>query len=317
MKNPDRCILLTIDVEDWFQVENLKGFIPFSSWPFCESRVERNTHLLLDLLDSASGGKGKEPGDSGNRPGATFFILGWIARRLPGLVREIASRGHEIASHGFTHDLCHLCSRDHLRLDLSRSKEILEDIIGDEVIGYRAPSFSIGVEVLEVLRECGYKYDSSFNPFAGNPRHGRLKLAPNGGGIVSHALPSLYELPISNLKIGKFIMPTGGGGYFRLLPSAFFKRAARAILKNEGAYLFYMHPWEMDPEQPRIKDLPFSLRFRHYVNLDKTAAKLADLMAEFADCRFLTCRGYLQEVHGRSDGEPKNGCFDNVALLPA
>jgi polysaccharide deacetylase family protein (PEP-CTERM system associated) len=292
---PIKSILLTFDVEDWFQVENFKNYIPFSSWPERELRVESNTRRLLDVL-AAMPHNGLNGTQSKTAPKATFFVLGWLAKRMPKLVRDIHACGHEIASHGFNHNLCCDCTPAQLREDLSESRKLLEDITGVEVKGYRAPSFSIGPDVLDIIEGCGYTYDSSFNSFAGNSRYGQLYLAQNGRGIAGRVLPSLYELPISNLKVGKYTIPMGGGGYFRVVPNALFKRAVRSIVRKQGAYLFYMHPWEIDPEQPRVKQLPLSYRFRHYINLAGTASKLVDFISAFGDCRFLTCREYLDRV---------------------
>ena len=298
---PIKSILLTFDVEGWFQAENFKNHIPFSSWPDRELRVERNTRTLLDVLDGMPR-NGSNGTLSKTAPKATFFVLGWLAKRLPHLVREIAARGHEIASHGFNHNLCCDCTPAQLREDLSDSKKILEDITGVEVQGYRAPSFSIGPDVLDIIEGCGYTYDSSFNSFAGNSRYGQLHLVQNGRGIAGRVLPSLYELPISNLRVGKYTIPMGGGGYFRVAPNALFKRAVRSIMRKQGAYLFYMHPWEIDPEQPRVKELPLSYKFRHYINLAGTAPKLVDFISAFSDCRFLTCRDYLDRVRESDSG---------------
>lgn len=296
---PDRSILLTFDIEDWFQVENLKKRIAFSSWPHRELRVEENTKRLLDTLDSSweSGGVG-----GGVEHKATFFILGWVAKRVPRLVREISERGHEIASHGLSHNLCYPFSLKELRNDLYDSRKILEDITGLPVYGYRAPSFSIGPEVLEVIQECGYTYDSSYNSFAGNPRYGRLNLVRNGLGIASRVLPALYELPISNLEIGNYTIPVGGGGYFRIMPVGLFKRAVRSIISKLGVYLFYLHPWELDPGQPRVKGLPLSFRFRHYANLHSTVSKLTDFITAFGGCRFLSCRDYIDRMVASESG---------------
>ncbi len=289
----DKSILLTFDVEDWFQVENLKKSIPFSSWPTCESRVEENTARLLDLLESA-----REKCGASSRPPlrATFFVLGWLADRKPHLVRQIAARGHEIASHGFYHRLCGDCSPAVLRNDLSDSKKLLEDVTGEAVYGYRAPSFSISPQVLELVAECGYTYDSSYNSFGGNSRYGHIDVVRNGCGIAGRVPPSLLELPVSNLEVAGRTIPMGGGGYFRLMPIWLFKRAVRTIINKEGAYLFYMHPWEIDPGQPRVKNLPLSYRFRHYVNLSSAASRLADLLGAFFAHRFLTCREYIDRV---------------------
>lgn len=290
-----RYFLLTIDVEDWFQVENLKTSIPLSSWSSCESRVEKNTHLFLDFLDMAGSGTA-----NGSRPGgplrATFFVLGWVAKRVPGLVRQIHARGHEVASHGFNHNLNNRCSAEELKKDLLGSKKILEDIVGCAVHGYRAPSFSINDEVLGILEECGYSYDSSFNSFAGNKRYGNIRLSPNGTGIVCKTIRNVYELPISNFQIGRQIVPTGGGAYFRLIPVRIFEKIVQSVLKLQNAYLFYVHPWEADPGQPRVKGVPAFLRFRHYTNLARTMPRLRFLVSRMKDLSFVSCNEYIQKM---------------------
>lgn len=294
----NKYILLTIDVEDWFQVENFKAYIPFSSWPDCELRVEANTHRLLDALDvlarpeiGPSNGTLSQPA-----PKATFFVLGWLAQRMPRLVREIHSRGHEIASHGLNHDLCTHRATAELRRDLSDSKHILEDIIGHSVHGYRAPNFSVNEDVLLILEECGYEYDSSYNSFSGNNRYGKLDLVRNGTGIASKVSSSLYELPISNIRIGKTVIPVGGGGYFRLIPAPLFIKAARFIVEKEKAFLFYLHPWEIDPGQPRVLEAPAAFRFRHYVNLHKTFPRFARLLKNLSGFRFISCHDYIAQA---------------------
>ena len=245
-------ILLTIDVEDWFQVENFKQWIPFSSWQSYELRVEKNTHYLLDILDSIKLNKRTNPTSS---PKGTFFVLGWIAERLPHLVREIHSRGHEVASHGYCHNLCKECSFEDLREDLIDSKKLLEDSTGERIYGYRAPSFSINKDILKIIEECGYLYDSSFNSFGIHGRYGQVDLSHNiKKGITAKISDNFYEIPISNFRFGDRILPWGGGGYFRLIPSFIFRLGVQSILKKENAYLFYIHPWEMDPKQPRVKE---------------------------------------------------------------
>ena len=266
----DKYILLTIDVEDWFQVENFKPWIPFETWDQCELRVEKNTHALLNLFDSVElAGKleargqeaknkhyGKQTVDkehsedlnrqpsslpafqpqaqkddlkgngqrtTGNghtkKVRATFFVLGWLAERLPNLVREIYSRGHEVASHGYGHNISTLSPMENLRTDLSKSKNLIEDIIGDSVYGYRAPNFSIDKEILKMIQDCGYLYDSSYNSFRKHQRYGHIDLGENvKNGIAAKISDSLYELPISNLTLGNRIFPWGGGAYFRLIP---------------------------------------------------------------------------------------------------
>jgi polysaccharide deacetylase family protein (PEP-CTERM system associated) len=345
-----RChILLTVDVEDWFQVENLKSAIPFESWPSRELRVEKNTHQLLDLFDEISGqrssgqnteGESQKTGDrtantesgktqssvlrlqssdfptSGFYPQAqrssieailqpsspiraTFFVLGWIAGRLPNLVREIYSRGHEVASHGYHHDLCSDISGVELRRDLLDSKKLLEDIVGQEIYGYRAPSFSVSDDILKMIADAGYQYDSSYNSFVMHGRYGKISL--NGirrSGIAYHVSEGFYELPISNLKLGKKILPWGGGAYFRLIPAPVFRIGVREILRQQQAYIFYMHPWEVDPEQPRPEGITAFSRLRHYTNLSRTEGRLRSLFQEFRECRFVSCREHLQANGG-------------------
>ena len=220
--NDLKYFLFTVDVEDWFQVENFKPSIPFDTWNDRELRVERNTHKLLDLFDEM----GEDPRGHGfkgvkgssepiklnqlnelNKPNkqsvhATFFMLGWIARKLPGLVKEINSRGHEVASHGINHHLCTHETIDALGKDLADSKKLLEDIIGGPVIGYRAPSFSINDDILNIIEDAGYLYDSSYNSFDKHGRYG--KLSTNGfrkSGIAYQVSDAFYELPVSNLTL--------------------------------------------------------------------------------------------------------------------
>ena len=289
-----KTVLLTIDVEDWFQVENFKSYIRFSDWNTCEHRVEKNTHRLLDFLDQQTclradaGGYGK--------PCATFFILGWLAEKYPDLVRQIHNRGHEIASHGYYHHLCGRESRENLKKDLAKSRKILEDTTGSSVKGYRAPSFSVDNEILSIIRDSGYLYDSSYNSFAMHGRYGHVCLPEDRKtGIAVKMADDFYELPVSNLKMGKHILPWGGGGYFRLIPFPVFRQGIRHILRHENAYLFYMHPWEIDPDQPRVKQASRFFRFRHYTNLHRMETKLSGLFNAFADCCFISCHQYLKE----------------------
>ncbi|MEH0023171.1 MAG: XrtA system polysaccharide deacetylase [Desulfobacter sp.] len=277
-------ILLTFDVEDWFQVENFKSSISRDTWNTCELRVRDNSVKILDLLDGF-----------GFRPRATFFVLGWVARRVPQLVREIASRGHEVASHGYNHELCHSSPSDALLKDLAYSKSLLEDILGAEVIGYRAPSFSISGQALGLVKRAGYRYDASFNSFAGHGRYGHLDLseAPKHRGIFRVA-PDFFEIPVSNLSLGNRVFPLGGGGYFRLFPFQLFKHGMSAVLKKEKAFVFYAHPWEFDPGQPRVRQAPPGFRFRHYVNLNRMETKMKALVDRFSHATFSTCRAHIE-----------------------
>ncbi|MCF8063128.1 MAG: DUF3473 domain-containing protein [Deltaproteobacteria bacterium] len=293
-------ILLTIDVEDWFQVENFKSCIPYTAWSSCELRVERNTHGLLDLLDSvevAPSGPTPVPGT----PKATFFVLSWIAERLPGLVREICARGHEVGSHGCTHELCSLQSPEGLWDELTRSKKTLEDISGTPISGFRAPSFSISERILERVRDAGYRYDSSYNSFNLHGRYGRLghRKRSNGRGDLMEPVEGLYELPISNVHLGRSTVPWGGGAYFRLIPERLFRSGVRFILRSENAYVMYLHPWEIDPDQPRVKQASPTRRFRHYSNLGKTRSRIAGLITSFSHLSFLSCSDYINAGNAR------------------
>jgi polysaccharide deacetylase family protein (PEP-CTERM system associated) len=278
-------ILLTIDVEDWFQVENLRPWFPPSGWGTFPLRVEKNTHRLLDLFDRFSG----------NRIKATFFVLGWVAVRVPELVREIDRRGHEVASHGFGHIMCRQLDRKALEQDLRRSKDLLEDIIGKEVKGYRAPNFSINDQALKCIQFVGYKYDSSYNSFDKHGRYGRISANDcKTKGITIHLGKEFRELPISNLLLGGQTLPWGGGGYFRFIPLSLFKAGVHKILNHSDTYVFYMHPWEIDPDQPKVRQVKGLSRWRHYINLEKTYTRLSRLIESFKGSNFITCSRYME-----------------------
>jgi polysaccharide deacetylase family protein (PEP-CTERM system associated) len=281
LNNSTKYIFITVDVEDWFQVENLRPAFPIEKWDSCELRVELNTHALLDLFDR-------------HHVQATFFVLGWIAERFPKLVSEIQKRGHEVASHGFNHELCSglVCST--LREDLQRSKSLLEDITGRNIFGYRAPSFSMTHDLIETLGELGFRYDSSYNNFSMNKRHGQTNgfFQPSQSDQLV-ARNGIVELPISNLSIGGQTIPWGGGGYFRLYPPLLFTSGVARILKDKGYYNFYCHPWELDPRQPRSNGIGALSRFRHYLNLHKTLERLDHFLSRFKNCNFISCSQYL------------------------
>ena len=304
--------LITIDVEDWFHVENFKSLIPFETWDHQESRIERNIHRLLDLFDSIESPPAKRSTTGASRPiyannlidaanatntikvRATFFVLCWIAERFPHLVREIAARGHEIASHGCYHELPENMPPHSLRAELTDSRKRLEDTIGMPVAGFRAPSFSINDEILEAVAGSDYLYDSSYNSFSLHGRYGKISL--NGQpqtGIAHRVFDYFYELPISNLKWLGNVLPLGGGAYFRLIPFSFFKLGVKRILTGDNAYLFYIHPWEIDPEQPRMKEASWNHKMRHYTKLSKTYDRLVRIISAFKYCHFTTCSQYL------------------------
>ena len=258
----------TVDVEEWFQVSAFESHIARESWCELAPRVVESTGRILDLLDER-GAKG------------TFFVLGWVAERHPALIERIAGAGHEVASHGYCHVRATQQTPRELAADVSRTKALLEDTSGTAVRGYRAASFSIGRDnlwALDVLREAGYEYSSSIYPVRhdlyGMPEAPRFAFrCPRSG---------LLEIPVTTVKLMGRNLPCGGGGYFRLLPYAYFRWALGRVNGQEGrAAGFYTHPWETDPGQPRQDGLALKSRFRHYVNLERTEARLRRLLGEF------------------------------------
>lgn len=258
----------TVDVEEYFHASALAPFAPMHAWPAFESRVVPSTMALLELLAEA-----------GTR--GTFFVLGWVAERNPGLVRAIASQGHEVASHGWDHRLVTACTPAELRESVRRSKAVLESLSGQPCVGFRAPSFSIvrgGEWALDVLLEEGYRYDSSLFPVR------RRGYGYVGGAWHPHRLQRpagrLWELPPATLRGAGSSLPAGGGAYFRLLPYALVRSALK---QHEGLgtpATFYIHPWEIDDGQPRLPVSPLT-RVRHYGALARTAPRLRRLLAEF------------------------------------
>jgi polysaccharide deacetylase family protein (PEP-CTERM system associated) len=284
-------ILITVDVEDYFQVENLRSVYPAEIWDSCDLRVDSSVRKLLDLFKKFN-------------VQATFFVLGWIAERCPGLIRDIKSQGHEVASHGYMHMLHHEQSLASLREDVYKSKVLLQDITGEEVCGYRAPCFSINEDLLATLGELGFAYDSSYNSFAMNKRYGNGKGCFHGTkGDFMTAKSGVVELPVSNLESGGFVVPWGGGGYFRLWPQALFEAGVARIIQKNGRYMFYCHPWEIDSAQPRVDGIGFMNRFRHYMNIGKTFDKLERFFSRFQGCSFVSCSTYLGGL--QSDGTLK------------
>ncbi len=274
-------IMVTVDLEDWFQVENLRPLFPQETWDFCELRVERNVYMLLELFDAC-------------HVEATFFVLGWVAERCRGLVREIARSGHEIASHGYSHRLCGELEGVALGEDILASRELLQDITGEAPAGYRAPNFSITKELTDILGELGFAYDSSYNSFGLNSRYGRAEgLRQTAGGHLT-AGSGILELPVSNLELMGRTVPWAGGGYFRFWPTVVFEHGVARILRKEGRYIFYCHPWEVDPAQPRCAHgIDRVSRFRHYLNLDRTMERLGHFFHRFQGSRFISCSRYL------------------------
>lgn len=261
---------MSIDVEDYFQVSAFDGVVPRESWEARESRVVANTERLLELFQ-----------ESGVR--ATFFVLGWVGQRQPALIKRIAGLGHEIASHGFEHRLVYDQTPAQFRDDVRRSKDMLESTAGVAVRGYRAPSFSVverSLWALEVLIEEGFAYDASIFPI----RHDRYGIpgAPRHTHVRTTGAGTIIEVPGSTVRCAGVNIPIAGGGYFRLLPYAVTRWGFHRLNNGERRpAVFYLHPWEVDPAQPRI-EAGVLTRLRHYRNLDKTAARLRALMKEFA-----------------------------------
>jgi len=261
---------LSVDVEDWFQVGAFERTIDRSDWEGLAHRVERNTDAVLDLFAQAG-------------VTATFFTLGWVAERYPALMRRIAHAGHEVASHGYDHARVFTFTPEQFRADLRKSRAILEDASGQKVTGYRAPSFSIDPRTPwahPILAEEGYAYSSSVAPIRhdhyGWPDSPRFAWKPVAGS-------DLLELPVTTAKLGQRTLAAGGGGFFRLLPYGFSRWAIRQVNgQAQRPAIIYFHPWEIDPDQPRVAGAPLRSRVRHYTNLSVMAAKLRRLTQDFA-----------------------------------
>lgn len=261
---------MTVDVEDYFQVSAFDDVVARAQWGSFESRVCRNTERLLSLFEETN-------------VRGTFFVLGWVAERYPSLVKRIAAAGHEVASHGFMHRLVYDSTPEQFRSDVQRTKGLLESITGRLVAGYRAPSYSItdrSLWALDVLIEEGYRYDASIYPIH-HDRYG-IPSAPRFVHQVFRQSGSIWEVPGSTVRYGRVNFPIGGGGYFRMLPYGWTRSGIRRLNTVEGRpAIFYVHPWEIDPGQPRLSGSMLS-RLRHYRNLDLTENRLRLLVQQFA-----------------------------------
>jgi len=258
---------LTIDVEDYFQVSAFAEHIPRKEWDSLPCRVEQNVDRVLGLLAE-------------NNVTATFFTLGWVAERYPSLVRRIAQAGHELASHGFAHHRATEQQQGEFLADIRLAKAVIEDVVGQDVVGYRAPSFSVGPEnpwAVDCIAEAGYRYSSSIYPI----RHDHYG-APDAPRFAHETKPGPLELPVATVRVFDANWPAGGGGYFRLLPYVVSRWSIRRINNvDRKPALFYFHPWEIDPDQPRVKGIGAKTRFRHYVNLQRMQPKLRGLLGDF------------------------------------
>ena len=260
---------LTVDVEDYFQVSAFAENVSFNDWDKFPLRVEKNTQRLLDMFDE-------------HEVKATFFVLGWVAERTKELVKEIVRRGHEVASHGYSHQLVYNQTPEVFREETLRSKKLLEDLTQAPVRGYRAASYSItsrSLWALDILAEAGFEYDSSIFTvrhdrygLPGSPEAPHLLTTPNGSSLV--------EFPLSTAKLLGYRLPVAGGGYFRLYPYFLTKFGLKQVNRRGMPFVFYLHPWEIDAEQPRVEAKWFS-RFRHYNNLDKTMVRFERLLNDF------------------------------------
>ncbi|HET7292123.1 MAG TPA: XrtA system polysaccharide deacetylase [Vicinamibacteria bacterium] len=269
---------LTIDVEEHFQVHNLARHFDRETWDLQPSRVVRNTRLLLRILAEYD-------------VRATFFVLGWVAERHPALVKELAAAGHEVATHGYGHALIYDQTPTEFDEDIRRAVASIEAAGLPRPIGYRAPGFSITARSLwapDILLGHGLRYDSSIFPTVAHDRYGM-----RGAERFAHRLPcGLLELPPSTVRMGRQNWPVAGGGYFRLYPLWVTKAALRRINAEGQPAVFYVHPWEFDPDQPRVRGVSLLKRFRHYQNLDKTERRLRALLTEF---RFAPMREVFAE----------------------
>ena len=260
---------MTVDVEDYFQVEAFFDHVQRDEWDRRECRIERNIDRILELFD-----------ETGTK--ATFFTLGWIAERYPDVVRRIVKEGHELASHGLAHVRADQQSRAMFTADVRRAKQLLEDTGGVGVHGYRAASFSItrkNLWALNALEDAGYRYSSSTVPLRhdlyGIPEQPRFAFYPFEDS-------RFIEIPVTTVRRWGANWPSGGGGYFRLLPYAVFKQNLQAVISNDKQpCMFYFHPWEIDPQQPRVEGASLKSRFRHYLNLDRTYSRLQRLLGDF------------------------------------
>jgi polysaccharide deacetylase family protein (PEP-CTERM system associated) len=260
---------MTVDVEDYFQVSAFEPYINRADWESIPTRVEKNTHRILDMFSEKDAK-------------ATFFTLGWIAEKHPQLVKRIISEGHELASHGWSHVRVINQSPEEFREDVIKTKHYLEDISGQKIKGYRAASYSIGATnlwALDILEETGHIYSSSIYPIRhdlyGMPEAPRFPFYPNDS-------EGLLEIPITTFELADRRYPCGGGGFFRLLPYVISKSALKRVNKNDKqSCVFYFHPWEIDPDQPKLKGINAKTRFRHYLNLNRMEKRLECLLGDF------------------------------------
>jgi polysaccharide deacetylase family protein (PEP-CTERM system associated) len=270
--------IMSVDVEDWFQVENYASALPRNNWSKLEFRVEQNLDLLLNIFEH-------------NKIKATFFTLGWIAQKAPNIVKKISSLGHEIASHGWSHKPIWDMEKEEFRNEIKQSRSFLSDLSGQSVVGYRAPTCSITEKTLwalEVLAEEGYKYDSSIFPV----HHDRYGI-PNAPLNIHKRDEGIWEIPLTVLEIGHYRLPTCGGGYLRLYPLLLTQYAITRANKLGRPANIFVHPWEFDPLQPRVKGISFTKHFRHHVGIKNNKSKLEKLIIKNS---FTTAKKILASI---------------------
>ncbi len=272
MENESPVSALTIDLEDYFQVSGFEDVVPRETWGGFESRAERSTEKLLRILAEF-------------RTSATFFVLGWTAQRHPSLVRRIRQSGHEVGCHSFAHRLVYRCTPEEFREDTRHAKAVIEDILGEAILCYRAPSFSItrkSLWAMEILAEEGFRYDSSMFPIL-RDRYGIPNIPRHTFRIaLSTETSAIAEVPPSTVRWLGICVPMGGGGYLRLFLDWLFRRAIRQVIEGERKpAILYLHPWELDPDQPRILNGSGLSQFRHTINLAKTERKLTALLSRW------------------------------------
>lgn len=281
MTNNSPANAMSVDVEDYFHVSALAEVISRNDWSSMEYRATANTDRLLEMFDKA-----------GVR--STFFVLGWVAQKSPELIRRIHAAGHEVACHGLTHELVYRQTPAVFEDETRQSKAMLEDIIGVPVDGYRAASYSItrdSLWALDILCELGFRYDSSIFPIS-HDRYGIPGASTRPGRIRTPRGASIVEFPLSTKEVFGLRVPVSGGGYFRQLPYWFTRWALASVNRDDSLpFVFYLHPWEIDPAQPRFSNASWLSRFRHYRNLDVCEARLRSLLADF---RFSTMRDVLR-----------------------
>jgi len=280
--------ILTVDLEDWFVVENLKGAVNYDQWDVLPSRIKENTEKILALFDM-------------HNVRATFFVLGWIAERFPDLINNISMQGHEIACHSYAHNRVDLLKQKEFRKDTERAVKAIYDACGVSPIGYRAPSWSINSKIewaFEILADSGFLYDSSLYPIKhdiyGEP-HGLRVIARMNLKNGNH----IYEIPASTVKFMGKNFPVGGGGYLRLSPVWFTERMIRKLNRAGQPAVIYLHPWEVDENQPRVRNLSFLQRYRQYGSISLLIKKLDILLKKFDFC---TAGDYISQLNKRPIG---------------